>query len=58
MQWNQLEMARDEIFTGTEQFRASELCELLEIALVNNKPEFVKLCKRFPNLIIFSIREN
>jgi hypothetical protein len=44
MQWNQLDMARDEIFTGQEQFKATELSELLEIALVDNKPEFVKLC--------------
>jgi transient receptor potential cation channel subfamily M protein 8 len=43
MQWNQLEMARNEIFTGQERFKAAELCELLEIALVSNKPNFVKL---------------
>jgi hypothetical protein len=44
MQWNQPDMAKEEVFTGTEQFRAAELCELLENALVDNKPEFVKLC--------------
>jgi hypothetical protein len=47
LQWNQIEKAKDDIFTGEERFRPDELCELLEIALVENKFEFVKLCKLF-----------
>ena len=44
LQWNQIEVAKNEIFTGEESFRPAELCELLELALVENKPDFVKLC--------------
>jgi hypothetical protein len=36
-------LAKNEIFTGEERFSPGQLCELLEIALVENKPEFVEL---------------
>jgi hypothetical protein len=43
--WNQVDLARNEIFTGEERFSPEQLTELLEIALVENRPEFVKLRK-------------
>ena len=36
-------MAKKEIFTGDEEFSPDELLDLMQIALIENKPEFVEL---------------
>jgi hypothetical protein len=43
IEWNRIDIAKNEILSGDERFHHDELGKLLEIALVNNKPEFVKL---------------
>ncbi len=41
--WNRKDIAKNETLSGDERFNHDELGKLLEIALVDNKPEFVKL---------------
>jgi hypothetical protein len=43
IQWNRIDIAKSEIFTGDEHFHPEQLFKLLEISLIDNKPEFVKL---------------
>jgi len=43
LQWNRVDIAKSEIFTGEEEFTDSQRTHLLEMALVNDKPEFVEL---------------
>jgi hypothetical protein len=43
IQWNLVDIARSEIFTGEEQFHPKQLSKLLEISLIDNRPEFIKL---------------
>ena len=38
-----MDIARDEIFTGEEEFRPDQLEDLMEMALVENKATFVEL---------------
>ena len=41
--WNRIDIAKSDIFTGEEIFDSTQLSKLLEIALIDDKPEFVKL---------------
>ncbi len=50
--WNRIDIARNDIFNGDEVFKANELENLLELALVLNKPDFVELILE-SNLNIF-----
>lgn len=43
MQWNRDDLARSEIFTGEEDFKPGQLALLMELALIQNKPNFVEL---------------
>ncbi len=43
LQWNRDDIARNEIFCGDEEFRVSELNNLMELALIENRPSFVEL---------------
>lgn len=43
IKWNQIEVARANIFTGLESFKENQLFDLLEIAIIENKPDFVEL---------------
>jgi transient receptor potential cation channel subfamily M protein 2 len=45
LQWNRIDIAKSDIFTGDEHLSSEQLSKLLEIALIENKTEFVKLCK-------------
>lgn len=45
LQWNRIDIAKSDIFTGDEHLHPDQLGKLLEIALIENKPEFVKLCE-------------
>ena len=41
--WNRIDIARELIFTGDESIKPDELNNLLEMALILNKPDFVEL---------------
>ena len=41
--WDRIDIAKSEIFTGNEIIQDSELTELMEIALINDNPQFVEL---------------
>nr|XP_015193971.1 PREDICTED: transient receptor potential cation channel subfamily M member 5 [Lepisosteus oculatus] len=41
--WNKVDIAKSEIFNGDVEWRACDLEEVMMDALVNNKPDFVKL---------------
>ena len=43
MQWNRSDIAKTDIFTGEEEFKPYQLANLMEMALIQNKPEFVEL---------------
>ena len=43
LQWNRSDIAKTDIFTGEEDFRQTQLAKLMEIALIQNKYEFVEL---------------
>lgn len=43
LQWNRSDIAKTDIFTGEEDFRQNQLAKLMEIALIQNKHEFVEL---------------
>ena len=43
LQWNRGDIAKAEIFTGEEEFKSHELNSLMELALLENKPNFVEL---------------
>jgi len=43
LQWNRSDIAKSYIFTGEEEFQTNQLANLMEMALLQNKPEFVKL---------------
>ncbi|CAF1036957.1 unnamed protein product [Brachionus calyciflorus] len=42
-QWNRIDIAKNNILIGEEEFTSDQLSKLLEIALIDNKPEFVQL---------------
>ena len=41
--WNRFDIAESDIFTGKEEFKPNQLENLMEIALIKNKPNFVQL---------------
>jgi ankyrin repeat protein len=41
--WNRVDIAKTDIFTGEEEFTDKQKSNLLEMALVYNKPDFVEL---------------
>ncbi|CAF0758789.1 unnamed protein product [Brachionus calyciflorus] len=43
LQWNRDDIAKSYIFTGEEEFKPSQLATLMEMALIQNKPNFVEL---------------
>jgi hypothetical protein len=43
LQWNRNDIAKADIFNGEEEFKSNELNNLMEMALLQNKPEFVEL---------------
>ena len=43
IQWNRHDIAKTDIFTGEENFEPNQLANLMEIALIENKPQFVEL---------------
>jgi hypothetical protein len=43
LQWNRVDIAKAEIFNGEELFTINQLNKLLELALIENKPDFVEL---------------
>ena len=43
MKWNRIDLAKSDIFTGEETFKPEQLLNLMEMALIENKPEFVEL---------------
>lgn len=43
LQWNRNDIAKTDIFTGEEEFQSYQLANLMEMALIQNKPEFVEL---------------
>jgi len=43
LQWNRVDIAKIDIFTGEEKIEASELRDLLKMALINDNTEFVEL---------------
>lgn len=43
LQWNRDDIAKTDIFTGEEEFKPHQLANLMEIALLQNKPKFVEL---------------
>jgi hypothetical protein len=53
LQWNRVDIAKMDIFTGEEVIEASDLSGLLKKALINNSPEFVELFLEFVDLESF-----
>lgn len=43
MQWNRDDIAKSYIFNGEEEFKPGQLAILMEMALIQNKPNFVEL---------------
>jgi hypothetical protein len=43
LQWNRSDIAKSDIFTGEEEFKPYQLATLMEMALIQNKPEFIEL---------------
>lgn len=43
LKWNRIDLAKTEIFTGDEEFKPEQLFNLMQIALIENKPQFVEL---------------
>ena len=43
LNWNRDDIAKKYVFTGKEDFRQCELVELMDTALVYNRPRFVEL---------------
>lgn len=43
LQWNRDDIAKSDIFTGEEEFKTHQLANLMEMALLQNKPKFVEL---------------
>ena len=43
LQWNRDDIAKSDIFTGEEEFSPSQLAQLMEMTLIQNKPKFVEL---------------
>jgi hypothetical protein len=43
IEWDRIDIAKNEILTGHERFHRDELAELFEVSLVSNKPDFVTL---------------
>jgi hypothetical protein len=43
LQWNRTDIAKNYIFTGEEEFKPYQLHNLMEMALIQNKSEFVEL---------------
>ena len=43
IKWNQIEFARSNIFTGAESFTKKEFFSLMELAMVENRHDFVDL---------------
>jgi hypothetical protein len=43
LKWNRHDIAKAYIFTGEEQLESHQLYDLMEMALLQNKPKFVQL---------------
>ena len=43
LQWNRCDIAKNYIFTGEEEFKPNQLANLMELALLQDRPEFVEL---------------
>lgn len=43
LEWDRQDLAKRYILTGEEEFTVNQLNELMEIALIHNKPKFVEL---------------
>lgn len=43
LQWDRIDIAKTDIFNGEEYLSPNQLCKLFEMALVENKPDFVEL---------------
>ena len=43
LQWNRADIAKNYIFTGEEEFQPYQLANLMEMALIQNKSQFVEL---------------
>ncbi len=43
LKWNIIEIAKSDIFTGEETFEKDELNKLMEMALIDDRPNFVEL---------------
>lgn len=43
LEWNRYDVADSYIFTGEEDFRPEQLAFLMETALIQNKPKFVRI---------------
>jgi len=54
------DIALSDIFTGEEEFQPNQLENLMEIALLKNKPKFVKLLlvEIFPKFEFSKIKKN
>ena len=51
--WNRFDLAKSDIFTGEEDFKPNQLENLMEIALLKNKPQFVQLLLEHINIKTF-----
>jgi hypothetical protein len=43
LQWNRIDLARNNIFTGQEKFSQEQKFILIKMALIQNKPQFIEL---------------
>ncbi len=43
IKWNQIDIAKSHIFNGEEDLKTYQLFSLMELAIVENKPDFVEL---------------
>ena len=43
IKWNKIEICRKYIFNGREKIKSEELFSLLELALIENRPDFIEL---------------
>lgn len=43
LKWNRIDIAKSEILTGEDAFKNDELNTLMELALIEDRPEFVEI---------------
>ena len=43
LEWNRDDLVKTYVFTGEEDFKPYELANLMEMALIQNRPKFVEL---------------